>query len=42
MLSDALSKKLPPSDSRFRPDMAHWEKAQLEPANKEKTRLENN
>ena len=27
MLSDTLAKKLPPSDSRFRPDMINWEKA---------------
>ena len=37
-----LRKKLPPSDSRLRPDMRAWEEAEHELAAKEKDRLENN
>ena len=40
MLSDKLAKKLPPSDSRFRPDIRFWEKSDLDKANTEKIRLE--
>jgi hypothetical protein len=40
LLSDDLAKKLPPTDSRFRPDMRQWEAANLEAANSEKNRLE--
>ena len=41
-VSDDLKKKLPPTDSRLRPDVRQWEHANLELASKEKARLENN
>jgi hypothetical protein len=41
-VSDSLKKKLPPTDSRLRPDVRSWEHADLEQASKEKARLENN
>ena len=41
-VSEALKKKLPPTDSRLRPDVRQWEHANLELASKEKARLENN
>ena len=41
-MSDQLKAKLPPSDSRLRPDVRAWENAQLEEASKEKERLEIN
>ena len=42
LLSDELKKKLPPTDSRLRPDVRYWEHADLDNASKEKDRLENN
>jgi len=41
-ISEKLSKKLPPTDSRFRKDVKAWEHADLEKTSKEKSRLENN
>ena len=41
-ISDSLANKLPPTDSRLRPDIRHWEHANLELASKEKSRLETN
>ena len=41
-ISEILKNKLPPTDSRLRPDIRHWEHANLELASKEKSRLENN
>lgn len=42
LLSDSLAKKLPPTDTRFRPDVRFWEQADLDTASSEKTRLEEN
>jgi hypothetical protein len=41
-LSENLAKKIPPTDSRLRPDVQQWEHANLELASKEKSRLETN
>ena len=41
-LSDELRKKLPPTDSRLRPDIRFWEHADLEKTSSEKSRLETN
>ena len=41
-ISDELKAKLPPTDTRLRPDTRAWEAAELELATKEKERLENN
>uniref|UniRef100_A0A7S3J0J4 Uncharacterized protein n=1 Tax=Strombidium inclinatum TaxID=197538 RepID=A0A7S3J0J4_9SPIT len=41
-LTDALTAKLPPTDSRLRGDIRRWEHGDLEGATKEKTRLETN
>lgn len=41
-MSDKLKEKLPPTDTRLRPDMRAWEHAELELASKEKERLEEN
>ena len=41
-LSDELKNKLPPTDSRLRPDVRFWEHADLENSSIEKERLENN
>lgn len=38
--SDALSKKLPPTDSRFRPDLRLWESADLKNAEAAKVKVE--
>lgn len=40
MIDDHLRKKLPPTDSRLRPDQRHLENGELEQANNEKRRLE--
>ena len=42
LLSDELKNKLPPTDSRLRPDVRFWEHADLENSSIEKERLENN
>ena len=42
VLSDELAAKLPPTDSRFRPDLKAWELANINLATSEKNRLENN
>jgi len=42
VLSDTLKKKLPPTDSRLRPDIRAWEGADLKEAESEKDRLEVN
>jgi len=42
LLSDALKAKLPPTDSRLRPDIRAWEGADLKEAEAEKDRLEIN
>lgn len=42
MLSDALKEKLPPSDSRLRPDQRALEMGDTDTAIKEKHRLEEN
>ena len=42
LLNDVLREKLPPSDSRFRPDVQLWEEGKQEEASDEKNRLENN
>ncbi len=42
LLSEELQKKLPPTDSRFRPDMRQWENGNLEGATSEKVRMEIN
>lgn len=41
-LSSQLLLKLPPTDSRLRPDMQYWEKQEGDLASKEKERLEEN
>ena len=41
-MSDELREKLPPTDSRLRPDLRAWEHAQNEHAEQEKRRLESN
>jgi len=41
-LSSQLLTKLPPTDSRLRPDMQYWEKQEGDLAGKEKERLEDN
>ena len=41
-ISDKLRAKLPPSDTRLRPDLKAWEAAELDLATKEKDRLEEN
>lgn len=40
-ISDTLKQKLPPTDSRLRPDIRALENAQVELASSEKARLEN-
>ena len=42
LLSDKLKAKLPPTDSRLRPDVRYWESADLENSSFEKARLETN
>jgi hypothetical protein len=42
LLSEKLQAKLPPTDSRFRPDVRYWESADLESSSFEKARLETN
>ena len=42
LLSAKLQAKLPPTDSRFRPDVRYWESADLESSSFEKARLETN
>ncbi|CAM8885383.1 unnamed protein product [Rhodiola kirilowii] len=39
-ITPALQEKLPPTDSRFRPDQRHLENGEYEKANSEKQRLE--
>jgi len=41
-LSNQLKLKLPPTDSRLRPDIRAWENGEMEIATKEKDRLEIN
>ena len=41
-LNDRLKSKLPPTDTRLRPDLRAWEHAELDEASKEKERLEEN
>ena len=41
-ITPKLKAKLPPTDSRLRPDIRAWEEAQLDLATKEKDRLEEN
>ena len=41
-INDKLRAKLPPSDTRLRPDLRAWEAAELDLATKEKDRLEDN
>ena len=41
-MSNELSAKLPPTDSRLRPDLRAWESNDLNRATDEKSRLENN
>ena len=41
-LTDNLKKKLPPTDTRLRPDLSFWEAGNIEEANKWKTILEGN
>ena len=40
LLPDKLMKKLPPTDSRLRPDIRAWENGEADLATKEKERLE--
>ena len=42
VLSDSLKRKLPQTDSRFRPGRRAWERIDLDKATDEKNRLENN
>ena len=41
-ISDKLKAKLPPTDTRLRPDLKAWEAADLDLATREKERLEDN
>jgi len=41
-ISETLKNKLPPTDSRLRPDLRAWEEAKMELADKECARLQNN
>jgi hypothetical protein len=41
-LTPSLEQKLPPTDSRLRPDLRAWENGNLDLATSEKTRLEDN
>lgn len=41
-LSENLKTKLPPTDSRLRPDVRAWENGHMEEASKQKDRLEVN
>jgi len=41
-LSENLKAKLPPTDSRLRPDVRAWENGHMEEASKQKDRLEVN
>jgi len=42
LINNILKEKLPPTDSRFRPDVQLWEEGKQEEASDEKNRLENN
>ena len=42
VITDELKAKLPPTDSRLRTDIRHWDEANLQMAGREKDRLENN
>ena len=42
LLSNELISKLPPTDSRFRPDLRAWENGDVQLASSEKSRLEQN
>ena len=42
VLTEELRAKLPPTDSRFRPDLKAWEVSNIELATSEKYRLEQN
>ena len=42
LLTDALKDRLPPTDSRFRPDLRLWEEGKVDEASAEKSRLEDN
>ena len=42
VISYELKSKIPPTDSRLRPDVRYWENGDLENAQREKDRLEQN